>query len=182
MNSNQRPPQAIIEEARQLLDANPDLIFEERIRIEIPSKFAEFMLKFSSEWGGTLYLLDEMNQKRYENGMLDHSEYEYARRTYRLGLITLSTLYDNLKAWYDNTENHTSSYFYSMNSLDCFFIPGYMEDYNRVHPAGQSISDMLINEIKLALSGPTSIEEAVRAIETMVGEYIRNIHLYAGRG
>lgn len=170
--------QSAVEEARKLLTANPDLIFEDSMVMELSGGDIDFMLKFSSEWGGTLYLLDEMNKKRYENGLLEQEEYEYARRSYRLGLITLSTLYDKLKAWTEG-EDSSQPYIYAMNLLDCFFVPGYMLDYCMVHPADKETGERLVQMMKARLSSGSAIEEAVSAIEAMVGEYIRHIHVYA---
>ncbi|WP_235941497.1 hypothetical protein [Paenibacillus puerhi] len=169
-----------MEEARRLLDNNPDLVFEERARVEIPEEAAEFWLKFAGEWGGALYLLDETNKKRYERGLLDEERYEWARRCYRLGLLGLSDLYDRLKPWKEEGKSR-GRFVYAMNSIDCFLIPGYLDDYSRVHEAGAASCRYWIEAIREQLSRQAPVEEAVSAIHTMVSEYISRMHLYAAR-
>ncbi|SDE23923.1 hypothetical protein SAMN02799630_02967 [Paenibacillus sp. UNCCL117] len=166
------------EEARRLLDESPDIVFEERLRLEIDEEAAGFWMKFTAEWGGALYLLDETNKKRYEHGLLDEESYEWARRCYRLGLIGLSELYDRLKAWTEE-ENRDERFLYAMNSIDCFLVPGYLDDYSRVHEAGADLCRHWIGEIRERLSSQAPIEEAVAAIHTMASEYIKRMHLYA---
>lgn len=166
------------EEAKRLLESNPDLVFDERIRIEIGTEEADFWLKFASEWGGALYLLDETNKKRYENGLMDETAYEYARRTYRLGLITLSELYDKLKAWNDG-EERIGSFVYAMNSLDCYFVPAYLEDFSRVQPSLKASCDAAVEHILSQLAGKAALEVVSEALNAMVGQYIRHMHEYA---
>ncbi|WP_054797485.1 MULTISPECIES: hypothetical protein [unclassified Paenibacillus] len=173
---NQRNGSA--EEARRLLAANPDLVFDERIRIDIGTKDADFWLKFASEWGGALYLLDETNKKRHENGLIDPTSYEYARRTYRLGLITLSELYDKLKAW-NGGDERAEPYVYAMNSLDCFFVPAYLEDFSRVQPSLKPACDEAVGRILTQLAGKADLEDVSEALNAMVGQYIRHMHEYA---
>ncbi|WP_281889767.1 hypothetical protein [Paenibacillus sp. YYML68] len=181
MNVQSEQQRREAEEARRLLAANPDLVFEERIRLTLEKADAEFWLKFALEWGGALYLLDETNKKRYEKGLIEHDAYEYARRTYRLGLITLSQLYDGLKEW-EAAGHNPATYTYSMNSIDCSFIPAYLDDFSRVHAAGAESCARWIEAIRQQLSALGPSDEAARAIHTMVSEYITHIHLYAEGG
>lgn len=178
MSDDVKNKQALAEEARRLLAANPDLVFDERIRIDILPADAAFWLKFASEWGGALYLLDETNKKRYEKELIDQTQYEYARRTYRLGMIALSNLYDLLKAWQESDDREVP-FAYAMSSLDCYFIPAYLEDFRGVQPSLKENCDRYIRLVMEKLSGKASIEDAISALQTMVGEYIRSIHLYA---
>ncbi|MEK8132170.1 hypothetical protein WMW72_30155 [Paenibacillus filicis] len=166
------------EEARKLLEQNPDIVFQERLRLDISEDAAEFWLKFTAEWGGALYLLDETNKKRFEHGLLDEQSYEGLRRTYRLGLITLSELHDRLKAWKEQGMQD-GSFVYSMSSIDCFLIPGYLDDFSRVHEAGSDACRYWIDAIRNGLSVKVPIEQAVGAIHAMVSEYILRLHIYA---
>ncbi|WP_409341923.1 hypothetical protein [Paenibacillus sp. MBLB4367] len=178
MNEKLSDKQRLAEEAARMLAANPDLVFDERIRIDIPGEDAEFWLKFASEWGGALYLLDETNKKRYEKQLIEPAQYEYARRTYRLGLIALSQLYDLLKAWNEG-EDRSLPFVYVMSSLDCYFIPAYLEDFSRVQPSLKNECDCYVRLVMDKLASKASIDDAISALQTMVGEYIRNIHVYA---
>ncbi|MNI10024.1 hypothetical protein D3C73_631160 [compost metagenome] len=170
-------------QAKKLLAANPDIVFDERVRIEIPVEDVPFWLRFSSEWGGAVYLLDETNNTRVEHGLITQEHYEFSKRTYRLGLIILSGLYDQLKAWQDGlaqpSTDHKETYVYEMNTLDCFFIPAYLDDFSRIQTMDKESCEKYIQLILVQLTSKTTIDEAVHAIETMADEYIRNIHLWA---
>lgn len=166
------------EQARRTLASNPDVVFGDVMTMEIPPENAPFWLRFTSEWGGALYLLDETNAKRRERGMIAEEDFEYNRRTYRLGLITLSGLYDRLKAWQEGGEKGRP-FAYAMNSLDCYFVPAYLADYSRVHEAGKEVCDAFIAEVMQRLGGGDEGRREFEALDVLVGEYVRGIHLYA---
>ncbi|MCZ8522628.1 MULTISPECIES: SRPBCC family protein [Paenibacillus] len=167
------------EQARRTLAADPDVVFGEVMTMEIDPADGPFWLRFASEWGGALYLLDETNAKRYEKGMVDEGAYEYNRRSYRLGLITLSSLYDRLKAWQEGDESREKAFSYGMNSLDCYFVPAYLTDYSRVQESDKGVCDAFIAEIMRRLDGGGEGKKEFEALDVLVGEYVRGIHLYA---
>lgn len=171
--------QALHAEARQRLSEDPDVVFAETLRLDIAREDIEFWLKFASEWGGALYLLDEKNTRLAERGDVSPEEHEYAKRTYRLGMITLSGLYDKLKAWSETQPG--DPYLFVMDHLECFFIPGYLDDYSRVHPAGKARCEAYIQRMleALASDGEETLKLKVEGIQVLVQEYIRNLHRYA---
>ncbi|AEI39439.1 hypothetical protein [Paenibacillus mucilaginosus] len=178
MNSTPQDRAVLEEQARRTLALNPDVVFGEVMTMEIAPEDAPLWLRFTSEWGGALYLLDETNAKRHERGMIGDEAFEYNRRTYRLGLITLSGLYDRLKGWQEG-EGKVRPFAFAMNSLDCYFVPAYLADYSRVHEAGKEVCDAFIAEVMHRLDGGDEVRKEFEALDVLVGEYVRGIHLYA---
>jgi hypothetical protein len=164
------------EQAKKQLAANPDSIFDEVIRIRIKKEDIAFWMRFSSEWGGVLYVLDERNTKQRESGHLTEEAYELTRRSLRLGMITLSELYDKLKAW---SEERDEEYVYSMNTLECFYMPVYLNDFEQIRKAEQSYCEIYTQVILHQLSKQGELEERLQAIEALVKEYTQHIHLYS---
>ncbi|PZD94555.1 hypothetical protein DNH61_16435 [Paenibacillus sambharensis] len=160
-------------EARALFEANPDYVFEPRLTLHIEPEAAGFWISFSSEWGGALYLMDETNRKRYENGMIGEQHYEYAKRSYRLGLIRLTELHDSLAAW--QSESGQGSYSFRMHTLDCFFIPAYLQDYAKMHPGRKEQCGQIVQLIRDKLSEDGTLEEKARSIEVLAATYIRHL-------
>jgi len=171
------------EDVRTALAANPDLVFEPRATIEIAQADAALWTDFSAEWGGVLYLMDEMNGKRFEQGLVDEEAYEYARRTYRLGMILLSELHDRLQAWQAGSERE-SPYGWPLHALDCYLIPGYLDDYGRAHPAKKPACRKYVEALRSSLSGgeEARLEAAAMRLANVAGAYIRGMHVYAGNG
>ncbi|CAM4338103.1 hypothetical protein [Paenibacillus tarimensis] len=167
------------EEARAALEANPDYVFEPRLIVEIEPETAGFWTSFSSEWGGALYLMDETNRKRYENGMIDEQHYEYAKRSYRLGLIGLTELHDRLAAWQSGSGE--GAYPFQMHTLDCFFIPAYLQDYGKMHPGKKEQCGQIVQLIRDKLSEKGTLEETARSIEILAVTYITHLHEYANQ-
>jgi hypothetical protein len=170
-------PKSYAAEAKMALSDNPDVVFEEVIKIKIKTDDFDFWLKFSSEWGGVLYLMDEKNAKQLEENQISEQEYEFSRRSFRLGLITLSTFYDQLKAWADSK---TEDYIFSMNTLDCFYMPVYLNDYVQFNKIAQEQCEVYTQAILYVLGGQGDLKARVEAVENLVQEYIENIHLYSG--
>ncbi len=167
--------------AQEALAANPDLVFDSVTMLQILAKDASLWTDFSAEWGGVLYLMDEMNRKRFEQGMIDEDSYEYARRTYRLGMIVLSELHDRLQAWRVGDERE-ASFEWKLHVLDCYFISGYLDDYGRAHPAKKPICRGYVEKLREQLSGgdDASLEKAATRLAAVAGAYIRDMHRYAG--
>lgn len=165
-------------DARLRLLANPDLVFEEIIRLTIRAADADYWLTFASEWGGAVYLLDEKNTKRYERGELPHETYEIVRRTYRLGLMTLSALYDRLKAWKDG--GAADDYTLSLNQIDCYLLPGYLHDYCGLQAASlRTVGEAYMQRMSEAFGEGETRVARVEALHTLVQEYIEQLHWYA---
>ncbi|UUZ82527.1 hypothetical protein LJK88_50780 [Paenibacillus sp. P26] len=162
--------------AQTILSKNPDHVFEEAMRVTIDAGDIDFWLKFASEWGGALYLLDEKNTRRYDKGDISQEEFEYSKRTYRLGLITLSGFYDKLKAW---TEAEKGDYLFTMDHLESYFIPSYLDDYSRVYAGGKAQCEAYIQRMVEALSAGGDLKRRVEDIQALVQEYIHHMHLYA---
>ncbi|PUA39550.1 hypothetical protein C8Z91_08980 [Paenibacillus elgii] len=165
------------EEAKAKLAANPDIMFEELQTIAIRREDADFWKKFASEWGGALYLLDEKNFKQFEREEIDPQAFEFARRTYRLGLITLSALYDKLRAWSDS--NPQEDYRLNMNVLECYFLPSYLDDYGRAYAPGKKQGQAYVEAIRQAFGEDGALEQKAEALQALVHEYIERLHVYA---
>jgi hypothetical protein len=167
--------------AREALAANPDLVFEPITVLQILSKDAALWTGFTAEWGGVLYLMDEMNRKRFEQGLIDEEACEYARRTYRLGMFVLSELHDRLQVWQAGGERE-ASYEWKLHVLDCYFISGYLDDYGRAHPAEKPVCRSYVEKLRDQLSGgdDTILEAAAVRLAAVAGAYIRDMHIYAG--
>jgi len=168
-------------DVRAALTANPDLVFEPRAAIGIAQADAALWTDFSAEWGGVLYLMDEMNRKRFEQGTVDEDAYEYARRSYRLGMVVLSELHDRLQAWQAGS-GRDAPFAWAMHALDCYFIPGYLDDYGRAHPAKKAVCRKYVEELRGMLSGgdDARLEAAAVRLANIAGAYIRDMHVYAG--
>ncbi|MDQ1913086.1 hypothetical protein RAC89_22080 [Paenibacillus sp. GD4] len=160
------------------LSDNPDVVFNEMIRIIIKAEDFDFWLRFSSEWGGVLYVFDERNTKQLEAGHITEEAHENTRRSLRLGMITLSGLYDALKAWSDQ---HQEDYIYSMNTLDCFYIPVYLNDFEQIRKSDSDKCGIYTQVILHQLSKQGELKERLASIEETVKEYTANIHLYSRR-
>jgi len=163
-----------------MLSENPDIVFDEVIRIAIANEDIPFWLKFASEWGGALYFMDDKNAKQYEQGVIKEGEYEFARRTYRLGLITVTGLYDKLKEWSESNPNSTG-YSCSLDSLECYFLPAYLKDYSGANAAAKKQGEAYIQAILNALEKRGQLEDKLGGIRDLVQEYIANMHLYVKR-
>ncbi|MCS7460784.1 hypothetical protein N0M98_11575 [Paenibacillus doosanensis] len=162
-------------QARLVLAENPDMVFNEVVRITIERGDLAFWLKFTSEWGGALYFLDEKNTKQREQGAISEEEYEFSRRTYRLGLITLSGLYDKLKVW---SEREAGDYAFSMDMLECYFIPAYLQDYSEMNAVAKKQGRQYVQLVLQALENQGKPEEKLESIRQLVHEYIKNMHTY----
>jgi hypothetical protein len=167
--------------AREALAANPDLVFESVTTLPILAKDAALWTDFSAEWGGVLYLMEEMNRKRFEQGLIDEDAYEYARRTYRLGMIVLSELHDRLQVWRAGGDRE-APYAWELHVLDCYFISGYLDDYGRAHPADKPVCRGYVEKLREQISGGDDavLETAAVRLAAVAGAYIRDMHIYAG--
>ncbi|HUC91818.1 MAG TPA: hypothetical protein VMS09_07305 [Paenibacillus sp.] len=165
------------------LEADPDLVFEQRIAVEVEPAHADFWLTFAAEWGGALHMLDETNAKRFELGTIDESQYEYARRSYRLGQIVLSELYDRLKASSEHGGG-AQSFRLPFGMLDCYFVPAYLHDFGQARPDLKPLCKAYIEKVRQALTdnGGAPLEETVRLLDETVGTYIRELRRFASRG
>ncbi|WP_190287537.1 hypothetical protein [Paenibacillus darwinianus] len=165
------------------LEANPDLVFEQAVKIDVELADADFWLTFTAEWGGALHMLDQTNAKRFELGTIDEKQYEYSRRTYRLGQIVLSELYDRLRAWSEG-EDAAPICRLPLSMLDCYFIPAYLHDFGQSRPELKPLCKSYMEKVRQALTGSGSapLEETVRLLDETVGTYIRELHRYATTG
>jgi len=170
-------------DVRAALAANPDLVFEPIATIGIATADAALWTDFSAEWGGVLYLLDEVNRKRFEQGLIDEEAYEYARRTYRLGMIVLSELHDRLQAWQAGS-GREEPFAWEMHALDCYFVAGYLDDYGRANPEKKPACRRYVEALRSTLSegDEARLEAAAARIANVAGAYIRDMHVYAGSG
>lgn len=164
-------------QVQTMLTGNPDVVFEEALRITIANQDIDFWLKFASEWGGVLYFMDDKNTKQFEQGVIDEGEYEFSRRTYRLGLITVTGLYDKLKEW-SHSSSSGGDYTYSMDSLECYFIPAYLKDYSGANAAAKKQGETYIQLILSAMEQQDKLEDKLGSIQELVHEYITNMHQY----
>lgn len=178
MSENEMPFQSATHaaQAKGQLAKNPDSIFDEVVKIIIKKDDIPFWMRFTSEWGGVLYVFDERNTKQREVGQLTEEAFELTRRSLRLGMITLSELYDKLKAW---SEERDEDYLYSMNTLDCFYMPVYLNDFEQIRKAEQTYCEIYTQVILHQLSKQGELEDRLKAIEALVKEYTLNIHLYS---
>lgn len=168
------------DEARQLLRNRPDLVFDELLTLEIDLQDVQLWLGFAAEWGGALHLMDEMNTRRIEAGLIGEADGEFVSRTYRLGTVVLSGLYDRLALRQSaDREAGSESFRYAMNALDCYFIPAYLDDYGRMHAQRKDDCRRYIAAVRARLEQTAPLEEAAASLQTVVQEYIRNLHHYA---
>ncbi len=168
-------------DAREALAMNPDLVFEPVTTLQIMAKDAALWTDFTAEWGGVLYLMDEMNRKRFEQGLIDADSCEYARRTYRLGMIVLSELHDRLLVWQAAGDGE-APFEWKLHVLDCYFISGYLDDYGRAHPAKKPVCRGYVEKLRERLSGgdDAALEATAVRLAAVAGAYIRDMHIYAG--
>jgi hypothetical protein len=68
-----------------------------------------------------------------------------------------------------------------MNTLDCFYMPVYFNDYVQFNKSTQNQCEAYTKDILRALAGQGNLDERLEAIEQLVQEYIVNIHLYSIR-
>ncbi|WP_282937128.1 hypothetical protein [Paenibacillus sp. RC67] len=160
-----------------MLSENPDVVFDEVVKITIDEQDMDFWLKFSSEWGGVLYYLDERNARQHEQGLIGQEQYEFIRRTYRLGLITTTGLYDKLKQSME--EAGEVDYTFSMDSLECYFIPAYLREYCSSNEALKRLEEKYVQSMMRGLESYGKPEEKLASIQQLVEEYITNMHSYA---
>ncbi|WP_028551091.1 hypothetical protein [Paenibacillus sp. UNC451MF] len=160
-----------------MLSENPDMVFEEVVTITIDKDDMDFWLKFTSEWGGVLYYLDERNSRQHEQGHIGQDQYEFIRRTYRLGLITTTGLHDKLKLSKD--EAGEDEYAFSMDSLECYFIPAYLREYCSSNNVLKALGEKYIQSMLQGLESYGKPEEKLASIQQLVEEYITNMHNYA---
>lgn len=174
---------ASAEEACALLDGRADIVFDELIALEIAREDTGMWRTFAAEWGGALHLMDEMNQRRLEAGLISEAEGEFVSRTYRLGTVVLSSLYDRLAVWEAQTDGAGSEpYRYAMNTLDCYFVPAYLDDYGRMHPERKQDCRRYVEAVRGQLEREAPLEAAAVSLAAVVQEYIRNLHIYAAEG
>ncbi|GAA4837424.1 hypothetical protein GCM10023310_13690 [Paenibacillus vulneris] len=167
-------------QVQAMLSENPDIVFDEVVSIIIDHSDIEFWLKFTSEWGGILYYLDERSKRQHEQGLIGQEQYEFIRRTYRLGLITTTGLYDKMKQSKDEAgEAGDADYTFSMDSLECYFIPAYLKEYCSSSEALKKLGDKYIQAMTQALESYGHPEEKLASIQRLVEEYITNMHKYA---
>ncbi|MFE5318606.1 hypothetical protein ACFQ88_07860 [Paenibacillus sp. NPDC056579] len=164
-------------QVQAMLTENPDMVFDEVIQITIAGQDIAFWLKFASEWGGVLYFMDDKNTKQFEQGIIGQGEYEFSRRTYRLGLITVTGLYDKLTAW-SKQNGSGGDYTYGMDSLECYFIPAYLKDYSGANAVVKKQGEAYIQSIQQALGQQDKLEDKLGRIQELVHEYIANMHQY----
>lgn len=165
------------EKVQKMLTENPDRVFDEILKITIESSDMDFWLKFTSEWGGVLYYLDERSRRQHEQGIIGPEQYEFIRRTYRLGLITTTGLYDKLKQ--SKEETGEAEYAFSMDSLECYFIPAYLREYCGSNESLKKLGEKYIQSMMQGLGSYGKPEEKLAEIQQLVEEYITNMHKYA---
>lgn len=127
--------------------------------------------------GGVLYYLDERNARQHEQGLIGQEQYEFIRRTYRLGLITTTGLYDKLKQSME--EAGEVDYTFSMDSLECYFIPAYLREYCSSNEALKRLEEKYVQSMMRGLESYGKPEEKLASIQQLVEEYITNMHSYA---
>lgn len=167
----------IKEEAAKTLLKNPDVVFEEMMRLPIERDDLAFWKMFVARWQGSLKYLDDLNESSKSTDEVEQVKYEYSKRSYRLGFLVLDAIYYAVDQWEKCEEK--SPLQLKLDALHCYFLPAYLADYGSLHPEEKQRAEKYIEQIASHFSERGDAQSCLNALHMIVQQYIENMHIYA---
>lgn len=159
-------------QAKMAINENPDVVYDTVTKFIIKREDFEFWSNFLTGFGAAIPQLYEKDKKAYKDGKISNEDFEFSKKSHELSMTAFARALSDLKT---HEENESGDFIYNLNSIDCYFVPAFLEDYYLVYPLEKEKCELYITVFLHALNhsgSAESVEERIDAIAELVGEFI----------